>query len=497
MRGITRSFGPFRALSDVSLQVPYGRVTCLLGENGAGKSTLMHVLSGLYQPDAGEVWVDGQVARLRGPRDALARGIGMVHQHVHLVDTLTVAENIFLGLATPRFLLPARHGHDEVRELGQRCGLPVDPGAVVGTLPVAARQRVEILKVLHRGARVLVLDEPTAVLTPLEVDPFFRAVRELASAGAAVVLISHNLEEVRRVGDLVTVLRRGRVVATGLIPRETPVEELERHILGGPVDRGVLAPPPPPDPAPLPRLHVKGLSAGGDGSARTLTGVEFTVQPGEILGVAGVGGNGQRELAEVIVGLRPARAGAVLLDGRDITALPVRARLSAGLGYIPEDRSRDGVAPSLSVARNLALRAYRAGGPWVPWGSLHRWARHQVVTRDIRVRSVDQGAGQLSGGNQQKLILAREVEAGPRLLVAAQPTRGLDVGAAAAIRQELVGLAARGCAVLLVSEDLPELLALSHRVAVMSRGRVVGVLRRELASVESVGRLMLGGAVAA
>ncbi len=503
LRGVSKRFGEVQALQDVSLTARAGQVTALLGENGAGKSTLMQVLAGITIPDRGEILLDGKRVDLASPAAAIAHGVGMVHQHFQLVPGLSVAENILLGTDSPRWLLPRGAGHDAIRALAERSALAVDPAASVASLSVGEQQRVEILKVLWRGARVLILDEPTAVLSPLEVVPFFATVRALADAGAAVVLITHKLAEVRQVAERVTVLRRGRVVAGDLATVATGTAELERLILGGEAlsrTDGDLAP------APLdrdgreqtPRLQLRAVEALGSRGEPALRGLSLDLKAGELLGLAGVSGNGQRELAEVVVGLRALQSGQIALDGHDLSGTSVRARLERGLAYVPEDRLGQGVAPSLSALQNLSLRAiWRAPqGRLLHWGDLRARAAALVERHDVRLRDLEQPAAQLSGGNVQKLILAREIASRPRLLVAAQPTRGLDLGAAADVRAALRELASQGCAVLLISEDLDELRLLCHRIAVLYRGRVVTVLEHAEASLEKLGRAMLGGEAA-
>lgn len=503
MHHIGKSFAGVQALQDVSFAVAPGQISALLGENGAGKSTLMQVLAGLYTADSGFVEIDGARVDIGSPGRAIKLGVGMVHQHFQLVAPFTVAENILLGTSTPRFWLQPKEMYREVLDLCRRCGIPVDPSARVCDLSVAQKQQVEILKVLYRGARILILDEPTAVLGPLEVPTFFQSLRELAQAGTAVILITHKLTEVLQVAQTVTVLRKGRVVGANVQTAGADEEELGRMILGQdetkPEGVGQAATEAKPEgvvqaleKSRSPTLVLSAVGALGFRGEVALDQLDLQVRPGEILAVAGVSGNGQRELCEVIVGLRPPTHGRIELDGLDMTSCGVLQRLQSGLAYIPEDRLGSGVAPGLSVVHNLSLRLYRRGGRLIDWSHLQQSAEQMVLQQKIQLRDIWQPAAQLSGGNVQKLILAREMASQPKVLLAAQPTRGLDLGAALQVRQQLTQLARAGCAVLLVSEDLDELFVLGHRIAVLLRGKIAGVLERKDATVELVGQLMLG-----
>ncbi|MFH1808210.1 MAG: ABC transporter ATP-binding protein [Pseudomonadota bacterium] len=500
LRGVCKHFGALQALDGVDLDVDRGRITALLGENGAGKSTLMSILAGLVVPDGGHIELDGRPVRIDRPAQAIALGIGMVHQHFQLVPGLTVAENVLLGLAQPRWFLGRRAGHDVLRDLAARTGLAVNPAAPLWSLSVGEKQQVEILKVLWRGAWVLILDEPTAVLTPLEVQPFLTSLRQLADAGAAVVLITHKLPEVLAIADQITVLRRGRVVATGLDGQRVTAAELEGHILGhSRVTTEARPKALSTTENSVARLQVEALSARGSRGECALHEVSLHVHAGEIVGVAGVSGNGQRELADVLLGVQVPLSGRVMLDGQDLAGANVAQRRQRGLGLVPEDRLRQGAAPSLSVLQNLSLCAAQRPphGLLLRWDALRRRAKDLVTTQDIRLHSIDQPAGELSGGNLQKLILARELDAKPRVLVVAQPTRGLDLGAASEVRRRLIALAKSDGAILLISEDVDELLRMAHRIVVLYRGRVAGILEAADATADSVGRLMLGHEVAA
>lgn len=495
MRGIRVAFGPVVANDDVSFAVAPGEIHALLGENGAGKTTLMRVLAGLLQPEAGTVEVGGVVVRIDGPLAARRLGIGMVHQHFMLVPTLTVAENIALGLKEVRTWFPRLdHLADEIDALGARFGLAVNARALAGELSVASQQRVEIVKALYRGAKILVLDEPTAVLTPQESAALFPVLRSLAEGGTAIVFISHKLNEVMAVTDRITVLRRGRVAGT-LRTAETKPREIARMMVGGEVAlphlEGTVA-----DSQPV--LEVEGLGLTDVRGVRRLEGVSLTVGAGEIVAVAGVDGNGQQELAEAIVGLQRPGAGRVLIDGVEMTHRPVSERIAAGLAHIPEDRHRTAIFERMSVTDNAV--AEEAGRPqFSRWGlrrrgETRRFAEALVSDFDVRLGSVEQSIGSLSGGNQQKVVLGRALSRDPRLIIAVQPTRGLDIGATAFLQSRLLERRAAGAAVLLISTELDEVLALSDRIVVLFKGQVTGVVERAQFSVEKLGLMMAGRA---
>jgi general nucleoside transport system ATP-binding protein len=494
MRAIVKRFPGVLANDRVDFDLRPGEVHALLGENGAGKTTLMNVLAGLVRPDAGLIAIADEAVELRSPRDAIDRGIGMVHQHFRLVDRFTAAENVTLGWHTPRALMRTRELEREIARLSEDFRMRIDPGRPIWQLSVGEQQRVEILKNLYRGAKVLILDEPTAVLTPQEADQLFESVREMAGAGRGVVFISHKLEEVLTVADRITVLRRGRNVAT-VDRRATSEAELARLMIGRDLPRP--AEPTPREPGNV-VLRLEALEADDDRGLRALAGIDLELRAGEIVGVAGVAGNGQRELAEVVVGLRHLRAGKIELAGRDISRWGVRRRIEAGVGYCPEDRLRFGVAPALSIRDNLIAKSYkqrRLGGKvMLDLGAARRYAEELTERFDIRAGDLDAPVASLSGGNLQKVVLAREISAGPRLLVAAQPTRGLDLGAADATRRLLLEQREAGCAVLLISEDLDELLSLADRIAVVYEGRITGVFPAHRADEEEIGLLMAGHA---
>lgn len=495
MEGISKRFPGVVANQRIDFAVRDGEIHALLGENGAGKTTLMKILTGLYQPDEGQIWIDGQPVTIRSPRDAIALGIGMVHQHFMLVESHTVAENIILGLDAPRFVLNLGRVERQITELADRYRLQVDPRARIWQLSVGEQQRVEILKALYRGARILVMDEPTAVLTPQEVEDLFDTLRRMADEGHAVVFISHKLGEVMSVADRITVLRRGEVVDT-VRATDTGREALAKMMVGRRVlfrvDRGESGP------GADVVLEIDGLSALGDKGREALRDVSLTLRQGEILGVAGVAGNGQRELVEAIVGLRPASKGSIRVAGEDITNRSPREVIDRGVGYIPEDRTGVGLVMDLSVAENLILKCYReppiCSVFFLDGDAVADRAQNLVADYDVMAPSIRTRTRLLSGGNLQKLILAREISARPALMVASYPTRGLDVGATEAVRRLLLEQREAGGSILLISEDLDELLSISDRIAVLYEGRIMGVVDAREASIEELGLMMAGSA---
>jgi simple sugar transport system ATP-binding protein len=495
MRGITKRYPGVVANDHIDLDVMAGEIHALLGENGAGKTTLMNVLYGLSRPDEGEILLDGESVRITDPADAIARGIGMVHQHFMLVPVLTVAENILLGaetMANPIFL-DRREARRRITELGKRFGFEIDPDSRVETLPVGWQQRVEILKALYREARILVLDEPTAVLTPQETVEIFAVFRRLAAEGHSIIFISHKLYEVLEIADRITVIRRGRVVGSRL-PSETNEDDLAELMVGREVqltvDRGQSHPAEPV-------LAVEKLRVRSDRGQEVVRGVSFSLKGGEILGIAGVAGNGQDELVEAITGLRRASAGTVRLDGHDITGWAVRGRREHGLGYIPGDRQKYGLILGFSVADNLILTQYYnspfARGIQRNDAAIEEWARRTIEQFDIRTPSEGVPAGTLSGGNQQKVIVAREFSRDIRALVLDQPTRGLDVGSIEFIHKQVISKRDGGTGILLVSAEMDEVLELSDRIAVMYRGEIVALVDGPTASKEAIGLLMATG----
>ena len=500
MRGIVRRFPGVLALDRVDFELAAGEVHALLGENGAGKSTLMKVLAGMLAPHGGEIRVDGQPARLRSPRDAIARGVGMVHQHFMLVPRLTVVENVVLGLPRPRILLDLPAAARELAAQGEEVGLGVDPAARVSDLSVGECQRVEILKVLYRGARILLLDEPTAVLAPGEVEELFVALRRMAAGGRSIVLISHKLDEVLAIAGRCTVLHRGRCTASGEPTAGTRAADVARWMMGGEGDVPLATAPDRParrkPSAGTAALELVDVEARRDDGTPALRGVSLRVDAGEVVGVAGVSGNGQAELAEVIAGLRPTTGGQVLLAGEEVGRCSVAERLDGGLAYVPEDRGGVGSAPGLSLVDNLTLRSFRRPpvrrGPWLDWRAARKEAGHCLTDHDVVHADPRQVAGQLSGGNLQKLIFGRELAEEPRILVAAQPSRGLDLLATAAVDRRVRAERDRGTAVLLISEDLDELERLADRVVVLYTGRIAGELPGGSLDRARLGRWMTG-----
>jgi ABC-type uncharacterized transport system ATPase subunit len=493
LSGITKQFPGVLANDRIDLDLIQGEVHALLGENGAGKSTLVNILYGLYHPDEGEIRFDGRPIRISSPRDAIDRGIGMVHQHFMLIPVMTVAENIVLA-TEPRKgpLLDLEAARERVRDLSQRYGLAVDPNARIDAITVAQQQRVEILKALYRGARILILDEPTAVLTPQESLELFAIIRSLTEQGESVIFITHKLNEVLEVADRITVLRRGKRVET--VPREGATEEkLARMMVGREVLLRVEKRPSEPG---EPLMQVDDLSVFDDRGLEAVRGVSFEVRAGEIVGIAGVDGNGQTELIDALAGLRKPAAGRISVAGKDITRTTTDDRLHEGLGHIPEDRQRRGLILDFTLAENIALHDFdeqpysRLG--WLYPRRMVANARRLLQEFDVRGGGPETPAASLSGGNQQKVILAREVSRSPQVLIAAQPTRGLDVGAIEFIHRRLVEQRDAGRGILLVSFELEEVLSLSDRIIVIYEGRLVGEYTPDV-SEEELGIAMTGG----
>ncbi len=495
LRHITKRFPGVLANDDVSICVRRGEVLALLGENGAGKSTLMNVAYGLYDADAGEMLVDGNVVHIKSPRHAIDLGIGMVHQHFMLVEPLTVTENIVLGLEPTKFggVLDTTPARERVVALSERYGLRVEPDSRVMDLSVGMQQRVEILKALYREARILILDEPTAVLSPQEVAELFRTVRQLVTEGLSVVIITHKLDEVRAFADRIVVMRSGRVVGE-TTPAEASEADLARMMVGRDVVLRVSKQPSVPGDV---VLEVENLEVKDDRRLDAVRGVSFSVRQGEIVGIAGVDGNGQRELVEAVVGLRRPSAGQILLRGKDITHADAAASIASGVSHVPEDRQRRGLVLEFDLVENIALGDHRRP-PFVKRGLLDRHAmdetaRQRIADYDVRTPNEHVAAGNLSGGNQQKLVLARELGRNPDLLVAAQPTRGLDVGAIEFVHRRILAERDGGKAVLLISMELEEVMSLSDRILVMYEGRVAREFEGGSVSEEELGLYMTGG----
>ncbi|MFP5256961.1 MAG: ABC transporter ATP-binding protein [Acidimicrobiia bacterium] len=493
LRGITKRFPGVIANRDVNLSVAPGEVHAIVGENGAGKSTLMKVLYGMLRPDEGTIAVDGTEREFRTPTDAIEVGIGMVHQHFMLADNLTVLENVVLGAEPRRGLrLDLAEGRRRIREISDTYGLDVDPDELVEDLGVGARQRVEILKVLYRGARILILDEPTAVLVPSEVSELFENLAELKQEGVTILFISHKLDEVLTVADSITVIRGGTTVTT-VAPAEVTAQDLAELMVGSDLPTPDTRESTVTDRVVLSARDLEVRSAAG---RPLISAVSFDIHAGEILGVAGVEGNGQTELIEALIGVQELHEGHVELDGVDVTGWPTRRRREGGIGYIPQDRHRQGLLLDAPLWENVALGhqtvAPFSKGIWVDRRGARGRAEKVVADYDVRTPGIDVPAHALSGGNQQKLIVGREMEAEPKVLIAAHPTRGVDVGAQAAIWDQLRSARSAGLATLLVSADLEELIGLSDRLLVIYRGRIVAELQPDEVTPEELGSYMTG-----
>ena len=492
-KGITKRFPGVLANDKVDFDLKKGEIHVLLGENGAGKSTLMNILYGLYHQEEGEMLVNGKAVKVEDPNDSIALGIGMVHQHFMLVPVFTVAENIMLGdETTRRGLLDRKAVSAKVKDLSHQYGLDVDPDALVGQLPVGIQQRVEIVKTLYRDAQILILDEPTAVLTPQEVEELFVIMRGLTERGVSIIFITHKLKEVLAVADRITVMRAGRVVGT-VTPDEVDQAKLASLMVG----REVILKVKKGEAEPKEKvLTVENLEVQDDRGLEAVRGVSFDVREGEILGIAGVQGNGQTELAEALTGLRPTQGGLVLLAGKDVTGKTPRPIIETGLAHIPEDRQRHGLVLGYTIADNMVLCNYYlppfAKGMVLQQESVDANARELIKEYDVRTPSPFVPVTKLSGGNQQKVIVARELSRDVKLLIASQPTRGLDVGSIEYIHKEIVAMRDQGLGVLLISAELDEIMALSDRIAVMYRGQIVKIVDANSATREELGLWMAG-----
>ncbi len=497
LRGITKEFPGVIANNDVNLTIDSGEILGLLGENGAGKSTLMNILYGLYSATAGEILIDGEVVHFHSPGDAIAAGIGMVHQHFMLVPVFTVAENVVLGVeptSGPGGVLDMDEARRDVEEISARYSLDVDPDAITETLPIGIQQRVEIIKVLFRDAEILVFDEPTAVLTPQEVEDFFEIVRQLQSDGKGIIFITHKLKEIQAIADRVAVLRRGEIVGEAR-PSDLTAEQLAELMVGRPVDLTVDKTPSQPGED---VLVIENMVVLDERGRPAVDDVSFTVRAGEIVGIAGVQGNGQTELVQAITGLREITGGRVLMDGQDITTATPREIHDADVAHVPEDRQRSGLVLRFTITENAVLDGYYdepySSGIVMDWSAARAFAEKLVKDYDVRTPSTEVLAGNLSGGNQQKVIVGREFSRDVRLAVASQPTRGLDVGSIEYIHERIVEERDLGAAILIVSAELDEIMALSDRILVMFEGKVVAEKTPETTTNAELGLYMAGSA---
>ncbi|RWA97839.1 ABC transporter ATP-binding protein [Mesorhizobium sp.] len=491
VENVSKSFGPFKALENVNLTVGRSEIRAVLGENGAGKTSLMNVLYGLYRPDNGRVLIDGAPIVLNSPRDAIGHRIGMIHQHFQLASALTVTENILLG--TGGVSLNLKQQAARICEISEQYGFDVDPDAPVWKLPIGMRQRVEILKVLYRNAEILVLDEPTSVLAPDEIGSFLDGLKKIRAAGHTILFVTHKLDEVMEVADNVTIMRQGRVIAEVGAAETTP-KELSRLMVGRESDIRIGNRVGEPGRA---VLEVVDVCAQSDRGASALKSLSFSLREGEVFGLTGVDGNGQRELAEVIVGMRPLTSGDILVEGESISHLDVRERVvNTKIGFVPEDRHATGLVLDYSVSKNLVLRSFDrepvSRNGIIDYRHIAERAVDLIARYDIRLRSAEQQARFLSGGNQQKIILAREIESRPRILLVMQATKGLDVGAIEFVQNKILEERARGVAVLYISTELEHLLEVADRVGVICAGRLTGILAPEHVTAQKIGMMMAG-----
>ncbi|EEY80334.1 putative deoxyribose-specific ABC transporter, ATP-binding protein [Streptococcus gordonii] len=494
MREITKIFGQFVANDKINLHLRRGEIHALLGENGAGKSTLMNMLAGLLEPTSGEIAVNGQVVKLDSPSKAASLGIGMVHQHFMLVEAFTVAENIILGSEiTKNGVLDIKKAIQEIKELSEKYGLAVDPSAKVEDISVGAQQRVEILKTLYRGADILIFDEPTAVLTPAEIDELMIIMKNLVKEGKSIILITHKLDEIRAVSDRVTVIRRGKSIETVEIAGATN-QDLAEMMVGRSVSFTTEKNPPQPKEV---ILSIKDLVVNENRGIPAVKNLSLDVRAGEIVGIAGIDGNGQSELIQAITGLRKVKSGTINIKGKDVVGLPPRKITEMKVSHVPEDRHRDGLVLDMTISENIALQTYYkeplSKNGILNYTNIHNYARKLMEEFDVRAANDYVPASALSGGNQQKAIIAREVDRDPDLLIVSQPTRGLDVGAIEYIHKRLIGERDKGKAVLVVSFELDEILNLSDRIAVIHDGKIQGIVTPAETNKQELGILMAGG----
>lgn len=496
MRNITKRFGDVIANEDVNLSLYPGEIHALLGENGAGKSTLMNVLTGIYKPNSGEIYYQGKKVSIKSPKQAVEMGIGMVHQHFRLIPTLSVAENVFLYMPDCKAILRQKEMEEAIAACSRDFHLEVDASAKVWQLSVGEQQRVEIIKLLYRGAEILILDEPSAVLTTQEAGEMFKVLRKMADSGKSVIIISHKMNEVMQNADRITVLKGGRVEDT-MEAKDATVERLTKAVVG---DREFV-----PQIKEKSRnkgetvLEVEQLTVKNDKGLTAVNGVSFTIGAGEILGIAGVAGNGQKELTEAIAGLRKAEQGRITVKGEDLTHLSIRKHIDKGVSFIPEDRLSMGLVPSLDLTENVVLKHFG----WKKFSSrgilrkrsMNETTNDYIEKYDIKTAGIHSPVGLMSGGNQQKLLIAREVNGNPSLLVASYPVRGLDIGATEAIHRILLEESKKGTAILLISEELDEIFQMADRIGVMCDGNMMAVLDREEADYDTIGRLMSGEAL--
>lgn len=492
MKRICKVFPGVLANDEVELTVKAGEIHALLGENGAGKSTLMNILTGLYRSDSGELWVHGKRVNFASPRDAIREGIGMVHQHFKLVPTFSVAENVAMGMEAGGLLLNLTEIENKLAAFSRDYSLQIDPRAKVWQLSIGEQQRVEIIKLLFRGADILILDEPTAVLTPQEANDLYVILRKMADEGKGVIVITHKMQEVMEHADVVTVMRAGRSVAT--VPRvETNEAKLARLMVGKDLEQVQSREQVNPGEV---ILELQGVSVTGDRGQQALKGIDLVIRAGEILGIAGVAGNGQRELAEAITGLRAVDTGKIFLEGRDVTNRGPREIIEAGVAHIPEDRCGTGLVPNMNASENVLLKHFRDSsfrrGPFILWQAVREYTRQLVTDFNVKLAGLEVPVKAMSGGNLQRLLLAREVSTDPRLIVAVYPVRGLDIGAIQAVHGLLLAARRQGKGVLLISEELEELFLLSDRLAVLHEGEIMGTRAVQETETAEVGLMMAG-----